>query len=817
MKPTLRNSSGARGGGLKFNQEDLVPVRPWRKAVFTTYALSLSFFESVVLDGLVRGRTQETLVLADAEGVMACLSEQGAQRAGRDYELEPVVLEQGGAFHPKISAFIDQDDAHLVVGSGNLTFSGWGGNFEVAEHLHPSFASDAFDDAAMFFMMLAESPRATHGAAARCAAIADDLAAVAARNTLNGDIRLLHSLDGSIGESIAGFADGLGGATRLAAVSPFWDDGKAVSSLCQRLGLDEVHVHAHPGGSVRGKAGANWPASPEVQVIPVAVSDFSEGDGRLLHAKAFEVVCRRGRILVSGSANATSVALFAGNVEASVARIQRERLLGWTLEAANAPMQLQPLETDDEDSQEEKVGILRAEVTGETVKGTVLSPRMSGPARLLQRTSEGDTFLGEAEIGADGDFSVLAPGFELAAIRGGRVVLRIECGELAAEGFASLSTLAGLRRIAGKSAASLLAVLSGTETPEDVRVLMEWAQDNPGMLIPAFGGGWGTAHPADGRPFAIAMSDLWKTKDDASHEAAGAAAEGARNWTRFVDALLSAMKERRGPAAPREDDEDEEDQSNRKDNRKEAAKAAQASRKALETFELVFEAMLPKGAPHEAVLRAFDVASYVCDRLAADVTPDKARNWLRRLVDAFCANGAVTIRKETALGAIMALCGSNPETETLRATRSRIRSVGGDLSEPCPNTDEASSFRAALEDEGQLNDVWRKAGKTRTWREQARFYCEALEGKGPPEGFEELYSACPGEATTLAGALAAGAANGRVLIVDRWRPSCPCRNISLPTMEQKRLKSYGVAKAANCCQRVLVWPEGEAADAEAYA
>jgi hypothetical protein len=802
---------------LKFNQEDLVPARPWRKAVFTTYALSLSFFESVVLDGLVRGRTQETLILADAEGVRACLSEQGAQRAGRDYELEPVVIERGGVFHPKISAFIDHDDAHLVVGSGNLTFSGWGGNFEVAEHLHPSFAADAFDDAAMFFMMLAESGQATHGAAARCGAIADDLASVAARNALNGDVRLLHSLDGSIGERIADFAEGLGGATRLSAASPFWDSGKAVGTLCRRLGLDEVHVHAHPGGSVRGKMGANWPAAPEIRVVPVTVSDFSEGDGRLLHAKAFEVVCRRGRILVSGSANATSAALFSGNVEASVARIQRERLIGWTLEAASAPIQLQPLETDDEDDQEDKVGILRAEVTGETVKGTVLSPRMSGASRLLQRTSEGDAFLGEAEINEQGCFSVSVPGFELAAIRGGRVVLRIECGGQAAEGFASLSTLAGLRRIAGKSAASLLAVLSGTETPEDVRVLMEWAHDNPGMLIPAFGGGWGTAQPSEGRPFSILMADLRKTKEEAAHETDGASSGGTRNWSRFVDALLAAMKERRGPATPREDDEDEEDRDGRKDDRKEAARQALASRKALETFELVFEAMLPSGAPHEAVLRAFDVASYVCDRLADDVTPDKARNWLRKLVDAFCANGHATVRKETAVAAVMALCGSDPDKEAVRAARSRTRTVGGDLSGPCPDTGEAASFRAAMEDEGPIDAAWRKAGETRTWREQARFYCDALEGKGPSTGFEELYSACPGEAAALAGALAAGAANGRVLVVDRWRPSCPCRNISLPSMEQKRLKSYGVAKAANCCQRVLVWPEGEAHDAEACA
>ena len=804
---------------MDFHQKHLVNARAWRRAVFTTYALSLSFFESVVLDRLVRGRTAETLILADAEGVRAGLTEQGAQRTGRDYELEPVILDQG-VFHPKISAFIDHDDAHLVVGSGNLTFSGWGGNFELAEHLHPSFAADAFDDAALFFMTLAGSDIATHGAAERCEAVADDLALAASRNRLTGDVRLLHSLDGSIGNNVAGFADELGGATRLTAVSPFWDSGKAVSTLCKRLGLSEFHVHAHPGGSVRSRQGTNWPTSPDVPAIPVAVADLAEGGDRLLHAKAFEIVCRRGRILMSGSANATWPALYSGNVEASVVRIQRERLLGWTLVSSAVPVPLPPMDTKGTDDGEH-VGLLRAEVAGETVKGTVLSPKMSGPARLLQRSSEGDAHIAEIEVAPDGSFTAAVPGFELGAIRGGRVVFRIECGGQAAEGFASLSTLAGLRRIAGKSAASLLAVLSGTETPEDVRVLMEWAHDNPGMLVPAFsGGGWGTGQQAEIRPFAIPMSDLRNVADDAPRHAGGGEAGGNGGWTRFVDALLSAMRERRGAAAQREDNEDQEGRDNPRDadkEAKEAAKSQQAAFKALEIFDLVFEAMLPSGAPNEAALRAFDIAGYVCDRLPAEIAPDKARVWLRRVIDAICANGTVGARKETALAAIIALCGSDPDRETLRATRGRIMTVGGDLSGACPAMDEAASFMAAMGDEGKVDECWRKAGEMRIWREQARFYCDALEGKGPDTGFDELLAALPDEGRTLSEALATGNANGRVLAVGELKASCPCCNRALPSMEKGKLKSYGVAKAANCCQRVLVWPQKESTDVEAIA
>jgi hypothetical protein len=112
---------------------DLISAHPWRRVVFTTYALSLSFFEAVILDALVRGGGREALILADVEGVRASLSEQGAQRVGKDYEVEPVSV-TGGVFHPKISALADAEECHLLVGSGNLTFNGWGGNCEILEH-----------------------------------------------------------------------------------------------------------------------------------------------------------------------------------------------------------------------------------------------------------------------------------------------------------------------------------------------------------------------------------------------------------------------------------------------------------------------------------------------------------------------------------------------------------------------------------------------------------------------------------------------------------------------------------------------------------
>ena len=69
---------------------------PWSRVVFTTYALSLTFFETVVMDSLVRGGAKQVLILSDVEGVKASLSEKGVRSAGRDYLVEPVAVVQVG-------------------------------------------------------------------------------------------------------------------------------------------------------------------------------------------------------------------------------------------------------------------------------------------------------------------------------------------------------------------------------------------------------------------------------------------------------------------------------------------------------------------------------------------------------------------------------------------------------------------------------------------------------------------------------------------------------------------------------------------------
>lgn len=215
----------------RLNPLDLVRAAPWSNVLFTTYALSLSFFEAVVVDALVRGGAKNPLILSDTEGIRAGLSERGARLVGRDYELVPVER-TGGVFHPKLTGFLTADDAHLLIGSGNLTFGGWGGNCELIEHLHPSFAPEAVIDAADFLELLQADERIRLPEVERLSTFADGLRKTASGRSGTGRIRLIHNAGDTIANRLRQEAEELGGAERICFASAFYDaNGVGVAKL----------------------------------------------------------------------------------------------------------------------------------------------------------------------------------------------------------------------------------------------------------------------------------------------------------------------------------------------------------------------------------------------------------------------------------------------------------------------------------------------------------------------------------------------------------------------------------------------------------
>jgi hypothetical protein len=528
---------------------NLIDAHPWQRVAFTTYAVSLSFFEAVILDRLVRGGGSQALILADIRGVRASLSEQGAQRVGKDYEVEPVAVEHG-VFHPKLTVLAAPGECHLLVGSGNLTFGGWGGNCEILEHLHPGFAADAIADAAEFFELLPGTPRVRQSAGVQCAAIAAELRRSIEGWARSGDVRLVHNLNASIAQQIAQFAADMGGASRLAAMAPFWDGGDALHDLCSSLGLSEVFVHAHEHGCVEGTKAANWPRDCSSPVQAVRLELFDPQDKRRLHAKAFEILCKRGRIIVSGSANGTAAALGSGrNVEVCVARLQRERTTGWTYVPSHPP---EPgALADEEENGDESSGVLRAVLEADQLTGEILTPQMSGAVSIFQVTAAGAELLAETTLSPEAAFSIAAPTLEERSWSGGRLVVRVCSADgRQADGFVSVASYADITRRAGLLGRRLFALLAGTETPSDVAAIMSWFHEDPDRLAAAapISGIKGSGdHKKDDSDQLIPVAALNQHYVEGSVATMAHAVALQRNWSRFIDHILQAFRATRGP------------------------------------------------------------------------------------------------------------------------------------------------------------------------------------------------------------------------------------------------------------------------------
>jgi hypothetical protein len=792
------------------NPVDLISASPWRQAIFTTYSLSLSFFEAVVLDALVRGGGREALILADVSGVRGALMEQGARGAGREYLVEPIAVNVG-VFHAKISAFVAKDDCHMLVGSGNLTFGGWGGNFEVCEHLHPSFAPDAIADASEFFEYLSVSDsRFRHGAAERCSAIAEELKSAIQGRALKGDIRLFHNLDGGISEKLAEQVDRLGGATRLVVAAPFWDGGKAIDRLCQLIGLDEVFVHSHVHGTVEGRAGSNWPYHCASKIHAVRLETMAEDKPRRLHAKVFEVSCRHGRIVMSGSPNATWAALEAGqNVEACIVRIQRERTVGWLFSAAEPPAPI-PANDDMADDQEIEVGVLRAELDFDHIVGQVLTPKMAGPASVFQITSGTTIPLGDTNLREDGSFEIATPELEREAWKGRRMTLRVQSDAgMRSEGFVSVAAFSEISRRAGSLAPRLMAIIAGTETPADVAAIFSWFNEDPRRLGTASrtpsGGGYLADQSHVDATRTIPVAELDPIFAMSVPTSGGLKSSEDIAWKRFMEHVFAAFRERRDAFASGHEgvlEDDDEKGDGEEEDGEIVMVVDPAAAHALKIFETLFELMLSEENESKHAVTAYELMRYVCDRLKPD--PSKVRKWLARVADAFTRVECPPESRENIAAVFLSLLGTGPQDNaSLRKARSRLLRIGIQMSGPAPSLTHAHSFQDIMLPGLTFDHLWPAVQNIRTFSEQVKEYLGALHRNAPSTGYPDFEREAREEWPTLRDAIVSENARKRLRVIKQQSDACPKCHMILAIFERNKLRSVHVATCRSCGRIII--------------
>ncbi len=309
-------------------------VKP-QTVLFTTYTLSLSFFEAVLLPVLRQVGCRSISILVDANEAVVSLAEAHVKYAGRRYWLAPVVAPGGGVFHPKVSYLNGADVDVLAIGSGNLTLPGQSGQLETLDVVSSGTSPEVFRQFETFSTRLADKIVETSTQAAgllREYALQSERVAGAsnAESLRFPDVpSLISTVEHPASAQIAALSEEAGlTLSSLTVLSPFHSpDAAPIERLSRAVGIDSISIgldpkkkHVAPFDLARLKI-----AKQAQYVLPV-----TEGRIRPLHGKVFELRGRNGVLIVTGSINATQQSLESmKNIEVSLVRRLSEPCFEW--------------------------------------------------------------------------------------------------------------------------------------------------------------------------------------------------------------------------------------------------------------------------------------------------------------------------------------------------------------------------------------------------------------------------------------------------------------------------------------------------------
>jgi hypothetical protein len=444
----------------------------WERALFTTYSLSLTFFESIILRALREAECSEIWVVADADGYRSSLMERGSSGVGHEYRLVPIGL-RNGVFHAKCCYLAGPDGDLLLVGSGSLTFGGYGRNLEVLETLSSTLHPKCFLAFADFLTGL----KSRRDVICPDFEWADSFANRAREASTNSEAeeypRLLTSLEQPIKDQLATTVGSYGEAEHVTILSPFFDpDGRAVLDLATETKTHEVRI-ALPLGNEQ----TSFPF-PRTRRWPVKVSSVTlsrDDDNRKLHAKWMEWKTSYGILTLTGSMNATRQALSnSNNIEIGILRLA-ENKKGWAAwrRASNPSSYQARIFTRSGigtsylvfgellDSGDLRGRIVSISSPVGTWSGELQRP--NGDSIGFTVTVKDDGYFSHPHLTADEDF-LFASGLQIS----------LKTGDCLARGWITNVTILNLPKAHRISVSSLIRLINREETEEDDAALLEY-------------------------------------------------------------------------------------------------------------------------------------------------------------------------------------------------------------------------------------------------------------------------------------------------------------------------------------------------------
>ncbi len=472
---------------MPLSPRDIITQGTWHHALFTTYSLSLSFFESNLLNGGLRKKgCREIWVVADLDGYANSLAERQSRSVGQHYHLVPVALPRG-VFHPKCGYLSGPDGDLLLIGSGNLTFGGYGKNIEVLEVFQSATHPTVFTQFADFLTALRNRQdfiNPDNGWLDRFEPMARR---AGSRTTAASDTpppRLIHSTNQSVLDQLVETCRMIGPVSCARVLSPFFDPkAEAVVNLANRLALPRTVIGLVPGQDESSTFPFKTPpAALRAQAATIAV----EGATRKLHAKWLELdLPENQRLTLTGSINATRQALCStNNIEVGIIRVEPSSTsdrLHWK----KAPL---PTHSDSPDYEAPGLGnraLLHARLANDGwLLGRLFgTPCQSGLWRATLSRAEGDSITFQLSLAPDGQFSQKLESADQ-FIRSSGLQLRLFRDTTHARCWVQNDWLIELTHIGAVNAAPFIALFRGDATEEEEMAFLTFLHEGITDIAP---------------------------------------------------------------------------------------------------------------------------------------------------------------------------------------------------------------------------------------------------------------------------------------------------------------------------------------------
>jgi len=307
----------------------------FRSSVIATYNCYFPFYEDVVLRRLIASGCTHNILMVDANCCAEAFKSEDLRprRAGRDYTLIPVKV--GGAFHPKILLRFGKTKGSLLVGSHNMTLSGFGLNNEVTNVFRAEGTGirscggplrQAFEYLFSFVPEnLPEVFEAFEG-------LKLGIPWMDGPHGTGDSDRVLLTAANTGADLWSQVAPLLPDGVSTAFISgPFFDSELAFVRRIQNevrpreliIGIDPASVEIEPNAAL-SLANVRWVNIAGVPQIPKRRG----GACHYLHAKIFWFVCKQKQLLITGSANPSVAAFFAQAARRNAEAVVVDKRLG---------------------------------------------------------------------------------------------------------------------------------------------------------------------------------------------------------------------------------------------------------------------------------------------------------------------------------------------------------------------------------------------------------------------------------------------------------------------------------------------------------